>query len=63
MSQCDFGEYIGERRYLEGRISYYQLNYFEDLQENLPCVQKYNFPEYFEFLKRYNKTYLQISEE
>lgn len=47
MSQCDIAESVGRRPYIKGRIDYYKLHYYTQLQGVPECVQKFTYPEYF----------------
>ena len=51
---CDYGEKVGEQEYLQARIAYAHLHYYGKVKDNPECVQKYQYQEYFEALKRYN---------
>jgi len=54
LGQCDYGINVGERVYLKGRLAYAHLHWFTAIQKNPPCVQKFNYPEYFELLNQHN---------
>ena len=54
LSMCDYAEEKVGRRYLKAAIDYYKLHYFIYTQENADCVKRYNHPEYFNYIQRYD---------
>lgn len=54
MSQCDIAENVGRRPYIKGRIDYYKLHYYTQIQGAPSCVQKFTYPEYYALIEEHN---------
>ncbi len=54
MSQCDIAESVGRRAYIKGRLDYYKVHYYSQLQSVPECVKKFVYPEYFELESEYS---------
>jgi hypothetical protein len=54
MGQCDYAITVGEKDYYQGRVAYYDLHFYTQIQKVPPCVQKFVHADYFDLLKKNN---------
>ena len=55
MGQCDYAiKEMSERLYYRGRIAYFHLHHFTQIQKVAECVKKYTDPVYFSLVEKYN---------
>lgn len=55
MAQCDYAvNTMDERLYYRGRMAYYHLHHFSQIQKVPDCLQKFVYSDYFDLLGKYN---------